>query len=42
MDGFSVGGHACFLECLGKGWVGVAGSGQVFRAGSVLDTDDCL
>ena len=42
VNGFSVGGHACFLERFRKGWMGVAGSGQVFRAGSILDTDDSL
>lgn len=42
MDGFSIGGHAGFLEGLGQGRMGMACSGQIFRTSPVFDSDDSL
>ena len=42
MDGLTVGGHAGFLECFGQSWMGATSSGEILRAGSVLNADDSL
>ena len=40
MNGFAVSGHTGFLEGFRKSGVSVAGTSQIFRTGSVLDTND--
>ena len=42
MDGFSIGGHAGFLEGFRQGGMGVACSGQIFRTSSVFNSNDSL
>ncbi len=42
MDGLAVSSHACFFKGFRESGVGMAGSGQILRTGSVLNTDDSL
>src|SRR4051812_24027485 len=42
MDGFVVRGHGSLLHSLRKGWVSMACTGDILRAGSILDCQNRL
>lgn len=42
MNWLVVSSHAGFLECLRKSGVGMACACQIFRTGSILDSNNCL